>query len=591
MIGMGRLSYSNLFTKIVFVLIIFLLSIQPVFSVSSNINKDDFLLGLYISAQIEQKNTVLKDHKDWPRVKKIATRLMSCTNGTLYSFQIIKAPVANAFALPGGFVFITDKLLDLNLSDAELAFLIGHEITHVSRKHFSRMMKEQTKVSVVNAIAMVGAVLLTQLTKNNNDRIVNQGAYGKAGAPELSNSENGGLPAHLIPILAGNIFGTMYLLHSKRDYEFEADLHGAKLAMQAGYDFKDGLGMLKKLFYSNYRDIRYEKWQSHPLTNKRTQTLEFKLGEAKSVQKKSDGWLETYREDYCNALLKVYDELLLWKKPSMLKESIKFDRLRKILLDRIEQFNDNEMIGRSVLRKNISNHLIPKIHKQSFLRADYGLLYNEMVELKSKGGVIDENELKKISTKKEQSMIIHLKNMDSKSPGYHQYAFMIRNFPNHKNINLWKWEKWKKEGDQKIKINDASEIAKLQVKTNYIEELTKLERSVEKEPLLYVKIKNLQNKEIELNVFEKQINECESLKTLAEFQHEFPDHSMINMILKKKTELIQKKYESGKLAVFSNQYYDAVKSYHDILLYGRGSDLEEEAKRQIFKLNTMNRNK
>jgi len=587
---MSDLNHSKLFFKYILTVVSFVLCFKSIFGISTNINRDEFLLGLYISAQIEKKNTVLREHRDWPRVKDIGSRLMACTNGSLYSFQIIKAPVANAFALPGGFVFITDKLLDLNLSDAELAFLIGHEITHVSKKHFSRMMKEQSKVSIVNAIAMVGAVLLTQLTKNDNHRIINQGAYDKAGAPDLSNSEHSGLPSHLIPILAGNIFGTLYLLHSKRDYEFEADLHGAKLAMQAGYDFEEGLGMLKKLFYSNYRDVRYEKWQSHPLTNKRTQTLEFKLGNAKSIQKKSEGWLETYREDYCNAMLKVYEDLLLWKKPSMLNEKVKFNDIRKILLDRIGVFNDNDVIERSVLRKNISNHLIPKIKKQSFLRADYGLLHLKMLELKDKGGVIDEKLLEKITLKKNQSMAIHLKNMNSKSPGYQQYEFMLKNHPNHKNVNLWRWEKWKKEVNKKLKINQASEIEKLQKNKYYLEELNRLERSIEKEPLLYIKIKELQNKDIDTALFEKHVNTCESLKTLAEFQHEYPDHPTIKIILKRKTELIQKKYETGKLAVFSNQYFDAVKSYHDILLYGRGSDLEEEAKRQIFKLNTMRRN-
>jgi Zn-dependent protease with chaperone function len=593
--GMCNLtSFSNFSFRIGVFLFSFLFFLSSSFKVTAagqHVNRDDFLLGLYIAAQVEKKHKVLNDHKDWPRVKEIASRLMAeSSQSHVYTFQIIEAPVANAFALPGGFVFITDKLLDLKLNDDELAFLVGHEISHVSEKHFSRMMQEQTKVSVANAIAMVGAAVLANLSKNNSRRMVNQGNYERAGAPKIGDHSHARLPSHLIPLLAGNIFGTLYLLHSKRDYEFEADLIGAKLAMQAGYSLDKGLGMLKKLFYTNYRDIRYEQWQTHPLTNKRTQTLESKLGLKKSNKKKSDGFLEDYRERYCNSLLKIYDDLVLWNSPKMIKSKVLYKDLRIILLDRIRHFNDSEIIKRSVLRKEIQNHYTPVIAKQSFLRADYGLLYEKMKELKKIGGLVDEKEMDKLKIKYDQNLKIHIESMESKTPSWMQYAYMIKNFPNHKNVKHWQWQNWKMRGDLKEKINNAHEIKSIIANDKlYFAELKNIERRIKKNPYYYNKIKKLQQEKIDEKEFKTQVKQCESLVVLSEFQHEHPGHPMIKVILERKSELLKKQLQQAKLAVISKEYFAAVQGYHDILLYGNGSDLEEHAKRQIYKLNTVKR--
>jgi predicted Zn-dependent protease len=578
--------------KWVVVLLSFLLIIFPIHSENLKINKEDFLLGLYLSAQIEKRNKVIKDHKDWPRVVEIASRIMANTRGSIYSFQIIEAPVANAFALPGGFIFITDKLLDLELEDAELAFLIGHEIAHVSQKHFSKIMQGQSKVSIANTIAMIGTVLLSQLGKNDQRRMINQGAYHKHGAPKIKDNVRSNVPAHLIPILAGNIFGTLYLMESRREFEYEADLVGAKLAMLAGYDFNAGLGMLKKLFYANYRDLRYEKWTTHPLTVKRTQALKSKLSSTTKANKKSVGWVREYQLKYCEQLMKAYDQCVLWKKPSMLKGDIKYDHVRSILLNRIQHFNENEVMARTVLRKEIVNHLNPNIKKQSFLRANYGQLYEKMLQLKKMSGVIDQKLYDNLKVKRDENLSFHLKSMREKSPSKKQFQYMIHNFPNHVNLNEWKFGKWKKESNISLKINEAESIKELNYDSKaFIEELHKIEKGIEKNPLSYTRIKALQNEGFDKEHFKKQVESCDSLKTLTEFQHEYPDHENIDLILEKKNELVKTKFQTGKLAVFSHQHYDAVKSYHDILLYGRGSDYEEEAKRQIFKLNTLNKNR
>ena len=71
-----------------------------------------------------------------------------------WSFSVIHADFANAFALPGGIVRVTDALLNqLNLSEAELAALIGHEMGHVLHRHSqARLLKEQLISYVLRAV-------------------------------------------------------------------------------------------------------------------------------------------------------------------------------------------------------------------------------------------------------------------------------------------------------------------------------------------------------------------------------------------------------------------------------------------------------
>ena len=260
-----------------------------------SIDQKDFKLGMFIAAQVEKQYRLLDDHPDHERVMRIAARIIDAAgSGTFYSFQIIEAPVANAFALPGGFVFITDKLLEQNLTDGELAFLIGHEISHVQNRHFERIQKERAKVSFLNVLTTIGAVLIASSSNRSGDRerLINQGAANpKAGPPELNNTSGIRYHPHLVPILAGNIFGTLYLLHSQRDFEYEADLTGAEIALRAGYTLEDGMGMLKKLFYTNYRNASMEQWTTHPLTQARIMALKSKVDPNGNKNPKTKGIL------------------------------------------------------------------------------------------------------------------------------------------------------------------------------------------------------------------------------------------------------------------------------------------------------------
>src|SRR5207244_2206992 len=79
-----------------------------------------------------------------------------------YPFHVhcLLAPVVNAFALPGGFIFLTRPLLELCQSDrAELAFVVGHEMAHIVQRHaIDRIMASSALNAAVGRFTMAGGI-------------------------------------------------------------------------------------------------------------------------------------------------------------------------------------------------------------------------------------------------------------------------------------------------------------------------------------------------------------------------------------------------------------------------------------------------
>ena len=115
-----------------------------------------------------------------------------------YTFTILNDDMINAFALPGGFIYITRGMLMHMNSEAELAAVLGHEIAHVTEKHALRKKSRGKGLDFVNSI--IAAV------------------SGQPGIYEL-----------------GDIFGGVLLSGYSRKFELEADAVGAGYMAKAGY--------------------------------------------------------------------------------------------------------------------------------------------------------------------------------------------------------------------------------------------------------------------------------------------------------------------------------------------------------------------
>lgn len=127
-----------------------------------------------------------------------------------FTFTVLNTPDINAFALPGGYVYVTRGLVALAENEAELAGVIAHEIGHVTARHSAERYSRSTAIGF-------GATILGVLTDSK-----------------------------AIADLAG-LGSQLYLKSYSRDQEFQADTLGVRYLSRAGYETGAMASFLQKL--------------------------------------------------------------------------------------------------------------------------------------------------------------------------------------------------------------------------------------------------------------------------------------------------------------------------------------------------------
>lgn len=135
---------------------------------------------------------------------------------TPFTFRVLNSSVVNAFALPGGYNYVTRGLLTHMTSEAQLAMVIGHEIAHVAARHASQQaLKQQAGTILLIGTAVIGQEVL-------------------------------GIPGESILNLGGTAAQLLFLRYS-RDAERESDRLGVEYAAKAGYDASQGAAFFTTL--------------------------------------------------------------------------------------------------------------------------------------------------------------------------------------------------------------------------------------------------------------------------------------------------------------------------------------------------------
>ena len=168
-----------------------------------------------------------------------------------WTFRVVDDPSPNAFALPGGFIFVTRGLLSLMNNEAELASVVGHEIGHVTARHSVHQMSEQQ----VSQLALgVGAILSPTVAQFGN--VASQG------------------------------LGLLFLKYG-RDDERQADDLGFRYALGQGYDVRymdDVFRSLQRLGEAS-KESPLPSWlATHPGEAERIQTIDSKLAQLQPAQ-------------------------------------------------------------------------------------------------------------------------------------------------------------------------------------------------------------------------------------------------------------------------------------------------------------------
>ncbi len=176
-----------------------------------------------------------------------------------FSFFLVDIPVPNAFALPGGHIFITRGMLELDPTDDMLAGLLGHEIAHVTEQHGIRMQKRATLLNVLSQALLAGVIIASD---NGNSRDIPAG-YDPWGDGSNSGDRVMGAAA------AGLVIGELLLRSYSREFEDEADDEGQRLAAAAGFD-PAGYGRLMELMRERLPESKeYGYWRTHPFFDTR----------------------------------------------------------------------------------------------------------------------------------------------------------------------------------------------------------------------------------------------------------------------------------------------------------------------------------
>jgi len=225
-------------------------NIQPGFNLMSP--QQDIEIGKRSAEQVEEKLPLVRDPAVTEYVSNLGKRLAANAPGYKfpYEFHVADASDLNAFALPGGVIFLNRGVLETAKTEGEVAGVLAHEISHVALRHGTHQV---SKAYLTQAgIGILGGVL---------------GGHVGRGTGAIIN------------VLGGFGLNALFLKNS-RTAESEADVEGVQILARSGYDPVDMIHFFQTLETVDHR--RVVNWLSdHPAPERRIQRLE---QEAKLLQ-------------------------------------------------------------------------------------------------------------------------------------------------------------------------------------------------------------------------------------------------------------------------------------------------------------------
>ena len=183
---------------------------------------DDVKVGQEAAAEAKKQLPMLNDDQVDKFVERVGARLAAAIDGELrhagfrYTFDVVNQKEINAFALPGGPMFLNRGMIEAAKTEAAMAGVMAHEIAHVALRHGTAQATKGQKFQI-GAVAgqILGAIV-----------------GGTAGSVIAQGSQFG--------------LGTYFLKYS-REYESQADILGAQMLARAGYDPREMANMFKTI--------------------------------------------------------------------------------------------------------------------------------------------------------------------------------------------------------------------------------------------------------------------------------------------------------------------------------------------------------
>lgn len=200
--------------------------------------------GAKVAAEVYKQMPVLPDSDLVSRyVRELGMRLVQQAPGLRwqYNFHVVASDDINAFALPGGSIFVNLGTVRAAETEAQLAGVMAHEISHVVMRHSTCNISKQQKVGLLAGLAQIGSAM-----------VLGDGALGSAVTQGIGMSAGLGF------------------LRMSRDAEKQADLLGAGILYDSGYDPR-GLPQFFETIQAKYGAGGAQIFTDHPNPGNRTE--------------------------------------------------------------------------------------------------------------------------------------------------------------------------------------------------------------------------------------------------------------------------------------------------------------------------------
>jgi len=176
-----------------------------------------------LMAQAQKKGLLNQNPQQVQRVRAVAARLVPQVTvfrkdavNWKWETNVLTSKDINAWCMPGGKIAVYTGLMErLNLTDDELAAVMGHEIAHALREHARERVGRQMATETATAVGSIALEIFTGV--------------------------------HLDPQLTGSVSQAVFVLPNSRENEQEADFIGVELAARGGYDPKAALTLWQKM--------------------------------------------------------------------------------------------------------------------------------------------------------------------------------------------------------------------------------------------------------------------------------------------------------------------------------------------------------
>lgn len=227
--------------------------------------EDEKRLGTQAQRQVREEFDLVRDRVIVQYVRDLGDELVASAAPSPFTFRfyVVEDESINAFALPGGAIYVHTGTIQKAKDVSEFAGVVAHEIAHVTARHVAHLYRRQRNTGVAaSVVAMVAAIL--------------------TGNPYIANAAN----------LGSSVVATAYLSTFTREAERDADRLAVETLVRAGYDPNGMVTFFDTLKKEAGAGMKMPQFlSSHPATDERIAEVgqEIRKREVGRTLRKSDG--------------------------------------------------------------------------------------------------------------------------------------------------------------------------------------------------------------------------------------------------------------------------------------------------------------